>query len=518
VTTLSPLSSASYSSAPLQNAALPAVSSTKVAAQGSASPQQSTIVAIGAANQASSPQTYSLQSGPAAAIPAVWETQSDDAVSSLMANNFSSQSPAGRFNGLGSALLNFFKSGGTNFSQSVMQAPAGGQGNPSLQAGNQLTIKTKSGVEVDISLDSEENGLAVKVTSSGDLSDAERGAIEKLSGAFQDAIDGLDASQPHLDLSGLTQFDSSLLSSVDLHSDVMSGASPVPQSLDFHSDSLLRTVSLTGAAGTVKVNVDMSDAASWGTQKQRTDAINSYLKQFDQATSRGKGDASLMGMFKDAFTQMNSDYGVPSPQSSATPLNEVDHAMLTGLADFNASVTQSPKASNPAQLNELDTFSYQVSQDTNINGASALERSISQQQQSHLTASYHTSLIPDVPLKLSTLKDSQNYYYQQIDDKASSAISIGYHKGKLFKASLNQSANQSTHLLKYEMGSVTEDTTTPFNASQTRDILATLQPFMQNGKPKPDLDPYQWQQTLSNVHDLVSLQGDPADLRSGGAG
>jgi hypothetical protein len=515
VTALSSLSTASSLSAPLRNAVLSAGPSNKVAAQDSATPQQSAIVTLGAANRASLPPTYSLPNTPAAGAP-IWETQSDDAVSSLMANNLSAQSPAGRFSGLGSALLNFFKNGGSNFSQSLMQpvaqTPAGGQGNPNLQAGNELTIKTTSGVEVDISLDSEENGLAVKVKSSGELSDDERSAIEKLSGAFQDAIDGLDASQPHLDLAGLTQFDSSVLASVDLHSGVMLGSSPVPQSLDFHSDNLARTVSLTGAAGTMKVNVDMSDAATWGTEKQRSDAINSYLKQFDQASSRGKGDASLMAMFKDAFTQMNSNYGVPSQQSSAMPLNEIDHAMLTGLADFNASVTQSPKASNPMHLNELDTFSYQVSQGTSVNGT-PLERSISQQEQSHLTAAYHTSLVPDIPLKLSTLRDSQNYYFRQIDDTASSASAVAYHKGGLIKASFSQSANQSTHLSKYEMGSLTEDTTTPFNASQTRDILATLKPFLHNGKPKSQLDRYQWQDTLSNVHDLISLQADPGSLR-----
>jgi hypothetical protein len=441
-----------------------------------------------------------------------------------MATNFASQSLSGRFDGLGGALLDFFKTGGSNFSQSVMLAPptaasdqsgevaaASAQGNADLDAGDQLTIKTKSGVEVDISVESEDNELAVKIKSSGTLSDNERGAIEKLSKSFQQAIDGLDANPPQLDLSGLMQFDPSVLSSVDLHSDT-SLNTPDTQSLDFHADSQARTVNLTGPAGTVNVNVDMTDAASWGTQQQRTDAISSYLKQFDEAATRGKGNTALMSMFKDAFTQMNSAYGVPPPQPSVTPLAESDHAMLTGLADFNASITQSPVASNPMNLNELDTFSYQVSQDTSISGDSSLERSISQQQQSHLTASYHMSLVPGVPLKLTTMRDSQNYDYDQIDDVANSTTAIAYHKGALALASLTQSANQSTHLSKYEMGNLKVNTTTPFNASQTHDILATLKPFLQNHKPMTQSEHYQWEDALSNIHNSVFLQSDPAEI------
>jgi hypothetical protein len=520
MTIVSSLNSASrLSNAPPQNVGLRSVASGKVTAQTPVLPQQSTIVTVGAENPASAAQTYS-SSGMSAntALAPIWETQSNDDVSSLMAGNFQSQLLASRFKGLGSALLDMFKTGsGSRFSQSVMQLPPD-QSSSITQTGStpladeKLVIKTKSGVEVDISLESQDGGLAVKMKSSGELSDDERAALAKLSGAFQDAIDGLSANQPRLDLGGLMQFDSTVLSSVDLHSDI-TPPGQATQSMAFHADSTARTLSFDGPVGTVKVNVDMHDSSSWGSQKQQADAIDSYLKQFDQASSRGKGEESLTAMFKDAFTQMNSNYGAPSLRPAAS-LAESDHAMLTGLADFKASVTQRPQASNPMRLSELDTFSYDVSQSTNVKGGSQLDRSISQQQQSHLKASYHMSFVPDVPLELSTLKSSQNYYYKQIDDAADSATDIGYNKGLLVRASLSQSASQSTELSKYEMGELVNHTKTPFNASLTRDILATLKPFLRSDKPMSPVDAYRWQETLSDVHKQILLQDDPATLRA----
>jgi hypothetical protein len=523
MTIVSSLNSASrLSNAPPQNVGLRSVSPDKVALQDPATSQQSTIVTIGAENQTNAAQTYSLPGMSANTVPApIWETQSNDDVSSLMAGNFQSQSLASRFKGLGSALLDMFKTGSSRFSQSVMQLPPD-QSSSIAQTGStpladeKLVIKSKSGVEVDISLESQEGGLAVKMKSSGELSDDERASLAKLSGAFQDAIDGLSANQPRLDLGGLMQFDSTVLSSVDLHSDI-TPPGQATQSMAFHADSTARTLSFDGPVGTVKVNVDMHDSSSWGSQKQQADAIDSYLKQFDQASSRGKGEESLTAMFKDAFTEMNSNYGAPTLRPAAS-LAESDHAMLTGLADFKASVTQRPQASNPMRLSELDTFSYDVSQSTNVRGGSQLDRSISQQQQSHLKASYHMSFVPDLPLELSTLKRSQNYYYKQIDDAADSATDIGYNKGLLVRASLSQSASQFTELSKYEMGELVDHTKTPFNASLTRDILATLKPFLRSEKPMSPVDAYRWQETLSNVHKQILLQDDPAGLRSEGAG
>ncbi|MFM0001684.1 hypothetical protein PQR57_11705 [Paraburkholderia dipogonis] len=96
-----------------------------------------------------------------------------------------------------------------------------------------------------------------------------------------------------------------------------------------------------------------------------------------------------MSMFKDAFTQLNSDYGTSSQQLPGTAyapwLAQSDHAMLTGLADFTGSMTDNPVSSNPMLVNQTDTFSYQVLQSTRTEG-NLLDGKISQTQRSHLQA------------------------------------------------------------------------------------------------------------------------------------
>jgi hypothetical protein len=524
MTTLSPLNSASRSSnAVPRSVDTSSVLPGKVEAQYPSTPPQSTIVTVGANKLDVVPQTYSMpRLQPAASLPPVWEHPPGDKISTLMAGNFLSGSLTNRLKGLGSALLNSLKNGAGNFSQSITKSSdslnaagatvaSSGQTSSFPLASEELTIKTKSGIRVEISLNTQDDRLAVDMKSSGELSDAERAAIGKLADAFQDAVGGLAAVPPRLDLGGLTQFDTTVLSSVDLHSSVALDDQG-PQTLDFHADGVTRKLDLDGPIGMVSVNVDMRDASNWGSPKQQGAAIVNYLKQFDQAASRGKGDASLMAMFKDAFTQLNSDYTTSSQQRPTVALAENDYAMLTGLADFNASVSQMPKTPNPMHLDERNTFSYQASQSTQIKGRTPLDRSILQQQQSHLTASYHMSLIPDVPLELTTENKSQNYYYTEIDDTAESVTEIAYDKGRLSKAQSTQSASQSTHVLKYEMGKLTEDNTTPFNASLTRDILATLKPFLEDSKPELPMDIYGWQLTLENVHNQILLQTNPSDL------
>ena len=519
MTTMSTLNAASLlTSTASLNMGVSAVSASKLATQDSSVPEPSTIVTISQAGSTSSPPTYSLPGKPAVAAPIVtWASSTNDAVTMTMAGDYGSQSLTNRFYGLGSALLDRFKTTGSEFSQSVQVTPAGslstvGQTVQGVQADIKLTVKTKTGVEVDITLHSEEDGLAVSVQSSGKLSDTERSALEKLSGAFQDALNGLGAIPPTLDLNGLTQFDPSVLSSVDLQSSV-TGTGQAIRSISFHADSSARTVSVSGPAGTMKVDVDMTDSAIWGSQSQRAGAIDAYLKQFDQASSRGHGDASFTAMFKDAFTQMNSNYGVlsqPLPGTSYAPsLGQADHAMLTGLADFSASITDTPRATNPMRLNEQDSFSYQVSQRTDIHGG-AMDGTISQRQQSHLSASYHTPLSANAPLALTSMRNSQNYSYVQIDDTADSMTNIENKNGQIINASLSQSADQSTRTSKYVSGDLVSDITTPVEASGSQDLLALLKPLLANGQAEQDSG--QWQQALANIHGMILLQSDPASL------
>lgn len=447
--------------------------------------------------------------------PLVWKTKSEDPLSYLMAHNYAALTPAGRFAGLGAAMLDQFKGDGTDISQSVRQGLPGKQLNPyggvvfspkPLPQGIgeiTLSITTKSGVKVSLSLDDQEDGLAVQMKSSGKLSDTERSALANLAKGFQDAIDGMASRPPNIKLGGLTQFDSNILDSVDFHANVRQRENET-QSLDFHADATQRTVSLDGPAGAAKVSVDLSKPASWGSQVQQAKAMTNYLKQFDQAVSRGHGDASLTTMFKDAFSEMNSNYGsAPQPRIGTLPsiwLEDEDHAMLTGLADFSASVTQTQTASNPMRFGEKDSFSYQASQSTVIHGLDQSDRAISQTQQSTLQASYHQS---DAPLDDTV--ESQNYSYHTIDDTASSVVDMAYQKGVLVKASLSQSASQSTRVQTYVLAHLTDDTTTPSQASLTKDLVKALMPDRKS-------DENQRKQMLSAINDMIFLQSTPARL------
>jgi hypothetical protein len=496
----------------------PLVASSSTTSAPTAEIPPATSVTLGQADAATSAPIYAR---PPSTSP-VWARESNDAISSLMGGNFFSPSTATRFQGLGAALLDRFATEAGDFSQSVLQPTPGaqqdGQG-PTLDPDNLITldIKTASGATVHLSLGSQDNSLAVQVqVTDGQLDDAERSALEKLSGAFQKAIDGLTAKPPRIDLAGLTQFDPTVLSSVDLHASVQIDHSNT-QTLDFHADSQRRTVSSTGPAGTMKVDVDMSNPTILGTPAQQAQAIDRYLGQVDDAANRGKGDASLVAMFKDAFTEMNSNYGVTAPQriDAAHPiaLSDTDHHLLTGLADFTASMTQAVKAINPMHPEELDNFTYQTSQSSSVLGLRQADRTITQKQQSHLSAAYHQSLSPEVSLDLTNQKSSQNYTYHQIDDDASSATAIGYHDGKLVKASLDQSASRSTHVMKYVGARLEQDTTTPSEASRSVDLMDLLRGAEHNLASSSARDVAEGHQALSTVDRMVMLQAEPTRLR-----
>lgn len=246
-------------------------------------------------------------------------------------------------------------------------------------------------------------------------------------------MDGLTGLPPRLDLSALTQFNRAVLTSVDLKARV-DGDNTL--TLDFHADSNTRSVKTTGTLGAVNISVDMSKRAIQGSESQQQRALSQYLKQFDRAQNRGEGDSTLMAMFRDAFTALNSHYGdsaTPAKSSQQTiyiSLTRSDKNMLTGLADFTASVTQTPTAINPLRLSEVNTFSYQVSQTSTLTGTSDQNRHITQKQQSQLTASFHKALTAGLPLNLTSDSSSQNYLFTRIDDRAQSTTDVQYRQGR----------------------------------------------------------------------------------------
>lgn len=451
--------------------------------------------------------------------PLVWERSGKDAVSALVARNYNYLPAASRFKNLGAALLERFKTDSSDFSQSVQRPPQDTRTStydtllytqlPPLhrvgddQAG--LTVTTRSGVKVTLALDSSDNGVAVQVQSSAKLGDDERAALAGLSTAFQQAIDGLAAVPPKIDLSGLTGFDSSVLSSVDLRSQIKLNETDT-QLLDFHADTKQRSVRFSGPAGAAKISVDLSRPAAWGSKEQRAKALANTLHQFDQASARGHGDAALAALYKDAFTEMHGNYG----QQPAAPLPKIaltdqDHAILTGLADFSASLTQTETSPNPLRPGEHDSFDYQTAQSTSVQGRNQLDRSIEQQQLSQLKASYHAPSKPDGLLAMTIDPASQNYNYVLVDDNASSKAALAYDEGALAKATLEQSARQSTRTIKYLLDKQIEDLTVPFSAAHTRDLIDMLSP-----RKKPDED--ERRSTLDAVNQMISLQPEPGAI------
>ena len=490
----------------------------------------STIVAFGAEGGEQPAISYLLPS------PKVWESPSHDAVSELMAKNFAPYySYGGRFGGLGAAMLDQLKGGVRNISQALQQPPPRTQPGPYADAagiapaslhGNgedkvSLSITTKSGVEVKLSLDSQDDGLAVRMTTSGELSDAEVKALGDLSVAFQEAIDGMAQGTPKVKLAGLMQFDQEVLTSVNLHAEVLvRGEQKSTQTLDFQADSTQRKVSFTGVAGSLDVKVDASELHALGSKERQAKALANYTKQIDQAASRGHGDAGLMAMFKDTLTALHGNAPVPPanaglPEDSKWRLAAEDRAMLTGLSDFSASVSQTVKFSNPMRASERDGFHYELSQKTSVSGTSDDDRSLRQQQQSKLSASFHQSLVPGVPLRLTDMVESQNYTYHQIEDTASSDAQMAYKDGKLVKASLQQEASQSTHIMKYVLAKVESDVTTPTSHTLMRDLVAELGPY-KTGElgMTPEKKAEQRQQLLQTLGDEVLLQSYPGQTIS----
>ena len=367
-----------------------------------------------------------------------------------------------------------------------------------------LGITTQSGVKVDLTLANAGDEMIFQVSSSADLGDDERKALSDLAAGFQTAIDGMAGPAPQVRLNALTQFDSKFIQSIDFHAQVP-GSRSTPQTLDFHVDDMQRKVSIGGPDGQADVNVDTSAFEHVGTKLQQAKAINNYLAQFDQAASRGHGDKQLMSMFKEAFSAMNRTATADAPDNalntSRWQLNAGDHTTLTGLSDFSASLTQTPKSSNPLKPREEDTFAYEVSQATRIDGPTRDERTVGQIQKSHLGAQFHTALGKSSPPNFDGTPQTQNYEYHQIDDDAASSVSLNYRHGKLNKAILEQLASQSEQVQTFILGKLKSDKTTPSQQSLVRDLLPALSLF---DRRKDD----------DSLNDNVFLLSSPGEVAS----
>lgn len=486
----------------------------------------SSVVSLGSVVSDTLSETYSRRGQlPGQEIVRAWEGDTQDTLSRVINTNFNSLSTANRFIGLGASLVDQFAKGGTNISQSVLYASAERAENTGEIKTDQsllhskadnlvsLSIKTASGKTVTFSLSSQNDGLGVQATvEGGTLTDAELKAVGQLGNAFQAAVDGLTALPPKLDLGKLTQFDSKLLASIDLSAKLKTLEGP-DQTLAYHADSQSRTTRLAGPSGELSLAVDLKNQAILGNAQQQAKALKSYLAQFDRVQERGNAKAELMTMFKDAFSAMSSNYpqGVSVPE--ALTRNPTDQGLFTGLADFKASVKQAAESSNPMRPSEVDSFAYSVSQKTRVTGNGVLDRGVTQDQQSSLSASFHKALNGAKSPALGRDVESQNYLYVQVQDTASSSANLAYKDGLLTHASVSQEASQNTRTQKYVMGKLVDETVVPKESSVKRDYLVLLEYAAKESKKSKDgQEESTLKDALAKMHASVMLQEDPSAL------
>jgi len=251
-------------------------------------------------------------------------------------------------------------------------------------------------------------------------------------------------------------------------------ASGAQQTFDLQLNEDTRSLKLQGPSGEVKMNFDTQGGALLGSQAQRQAAVANYLSQFDAAQKRGNGDAQLMALFKDAFTQLNSvDDASPRPANHDGALNKASRLLLSGLADFDASISQAEQKINPMRPEEVDHFDYKVSQST-LRKGNAANLTVQQDQQANLKAAWHQGLNPLVDLVLSRDTESQNYRYREVDDQSRSTTRLGFSNNSLVEASATQQASQQERVRTYQKGTLQSDETNRASADQSRDLLNML--------------------------------------------
>jgi len=424
----------------------------------------------------------------------VWETPGVDKLSQYMAAAVQSNSTSARFQGLGAALLaQLAANGGETIAQSGLLVNDASATDPLIlglqqsglreYASNSITfnLTTVSGATVTLGLYSSEKGLAVNAeVQGGTLNAKELDGLAALADSFQTAINGLTQEPPSLQLDALVKLDPSLFSGLQLDAQLVT-SSGEQQTFELRLDDQTRSLKLQGPSGEVKMSLDTQGGELLGSQAMRQAALASYLTQFDAAQQRGHGDKQMMGLFKDAFSQLNSvEDDHTRLTDSAMALNRNSRLLLSGLADFNASISLPTKRPNPLKPEEADGFSYQVSQSTKVNTEPNLR--VEQQQQANLRASWHEGLNPRVDLLLTRDSESQNYRYHEVNDQSNSTTRLGFRKGVMTDASVSQQATQKERVRTYQKGIELSDVDNNTSSSKDRDLLGMLDTLLRQDR------------------------------------
>lgn len=174
---------------------------------------------------------------------------------------------------------------------------------------------------------------------------------------------------------------------------------------------------------------------------------------------------------------------------------------------------QESESPNPMRPSEVKSFAYEVSQKTRVGGNSTLDRRVSQDQQSSLSASLHKGLKGAKAPALDGNAESQSYRYVQVQDKAGSSARLSYKDGLLASATLDQSASQNTRTQQYVMGKLVEDTTVPKEESVKRDYRVLLEYAAKESKKSKDaLEEFTVKDALASLYASVMLQEEPSAL------
>jgi hypothetical protein len=432
-----------------------------------------------------------------------WATPPIDGISQLMENNLKSHSKSGDlsalFSGLGSRLWNDFLATQSDFHQAAViyrptQSKAPDADAAAIDATNALRnaksiqnniglkIFTASGKEVDIAItfggdgSSIKDSLSVDIHTSESLSVAEQVAIAKLSKGFDAALQGIGKDSTQVDVSGLIDFDTKILSSVDLKVRIAPELNAL-RSLDLHADANRRSFTLQSEAGNVSVNVNLSSPAPLGSADQQQSAVQRYLDQFDAANRRGHGDATLLDQFKDAFSQLHSAYPAAHQQPYralfASRLSAEDRSVLSGLADFQASMSGDfDNSATYGFVTEAGHLDYQVAQDTQTRGTDKSTGLSVAQTQSAILESVFTKSRSGV---LDT--EQGNYDIYRINDNTSTTTSFAYANDKLKNATVVTLLNQSEKYEKLVNHKTVAQKDTPYSKQTTEDISTKLQPL-----------------------------------------
>lgn len=473
----------------------------------------------------------------------VWEQAPDNTLAEVMGRNASGTTQQGRLAGLGSALLEQVASTGAGYRQTVVDmAPAYSpdriQGKAmdalwsfkSRPSGSvELSIETRSGARVRLSIHDQRepsatgSGMSVEIVVDGELSVQEREALRALAGGFDKAVQGLSGDDPKLDVEELLRFDTKAFARLELQLESYGkdrdGNRVLTLGAQLQVDGDRRAVQLRSREGVVKMATDLRQPAQWGTDAQRASAVEHYLGRIDKAAERGQAQPALVDLFKSTFAAMHSRYDAPQAGvglKPGTPLHtqtgtfgEEGQGLLTGLADFDASITATTRATNPRRTQELDTFHYTLNQSTHITGSSSRNRAVSQTQTAQLMASYHQSLLVSAAPRLDTTSASQNYLYNKVEDRSSTEVDLAYDNGEAVRATLTQAMSRSQHTTRVENNQVTATTTTaPGEQSRHTDLLPLLKQLQrqQEAQDADDTARRERQATLQAWHTQV-LQG-----------